>query len=430
MRRTLDTLPESLDDTYERILREIKKPNKDHALRLLQCLVVATRPLRVEELAEVLAVNFDVEDGIPTLNMSWRWEDQEQALLSSCSSLISIIRGNRNYNSIDNARVVQFSHFSVKEFLTSPRLATPIRDVSHYYIGLEPAHTIMAQACLSVLLRSDDRVEHYGVKNNSPLASYAAEFWVTHAQFKDVSSNLRRPMECLFDVDRPYFSSWLKLHDIDTPLPFESPFYAISLGHMKSPSGPIYYAALCGFRDLAEHLIVKHPQGVNASGGYYATPCVAALAGRHFELAHLLFCNGSSVNARGIHENSPLHAACKLGGYPEMIRILLKYGADINAQNDVGATPLHWAANHGLSEVVCILLEQGADPNISNNNDHATPLHRAVQSESAATVRLFLEHGVDLDAVDQMGKTALQYAQDRMYDEIVTLFLAHGGNDS
>src|SRR5579863_2061401 len=131
VRRTLGELPESLDETYERVLREIKKPNRDHALRLLQCLVVATRPLRIEELAEALAVDFDVEDGIPTLNTSWRWEDQEQALLSSWSSLISIVHGNgsddevdeddegseddeSNDHNHDNARVVQFSHLSVK----------------------------------------------------------------------------------------------------------------------------------------------------------------------------------------------------------------------------------------------------------------------------------------------------------------------------
>jgi len=209
VRYTLDKLPESLDETYERVLREIKKPNRDHALRLLQCLVAATRPLRVEELAEVLAVDFNSADGIPKLKPNWRWEDQEQALLSLCSSLISIVHGDSNdhYHDHDNARVVQFSHFSVKEFLTSPRLAAPIRDVSHYYVGLEPAHTIMAQACLSVLLRLDVRVDHDGIGNDSPLAKYAAEHWATHAQFKNVSSYLRQPMECLFDVDRPYFAS-------------------------------------------------------------------------------------------------------------------------------------------------------------------------------------------------------------------------------
>ena len=426
MRRTLDTLPESLDGTYERVLREIKKPNREHTLRLLQCLVVATRPLRVEELAEVLAVNFDVEDGIPTLNMSWRWEDQEQALLSSCSSLISIVHGDMNDD--DNARVVQFSHFSVKEFLISPRLAAPIRDVSHYYIGLESAHATMAQTCLGVLLRSDDRVDHDSTRNTSPLAKYAAKFWVTHAQFKNVSSYLQRPMECLFDVDRPHFAFWLKLYDIDTPPPPRSPFFQLNGHDRKSPAGPIYYAALCGFRGLAKHLIVQNPQGVNASGGYNVTPCVAALAGRHFELAHLLHSNGSSVNACGWSGNTPLHSASN-EGYLEIIQVLLELGADINAQNELGATPLYWAAEEGLPEVVCALLEQHGDPNISDC-DGRTPLHRAAQVGSAKVVRLLLKHGADLDVVDEKGKTTLQYAREGEYDEIVTLLLAHARNVS
>src|SRR6266699_2613262 len=91
VRRTLRELPESLDETYERILKEIKKPNRDLARRVLQCLVVATRPLRVAELAEVLAVDFDDAEEIPRLKPDWRWEEQELALLSACSSLIAIV---------------------------------------------------------------------------------------------------------------------------------------------------------------------------------------------------------------------------------------------------------------------------------------------------------------------------------------------------
>jgi hypothetical protein len=68
VRRTLGELPESLDETYERILQGIKKPNRDHARRRFKCLVVAVRPLPIEELAEVLTVDFDDVEGIP---MCW-----------------------------------------------------------------------------------------------------------------------------------------------------------------------------------------------------------------------------------------------------------------------------------------------------------------------------------------------------------------------
>ena len=177
VRRTLDELPESLDETYERVLKEIKKPNRDHARRLLQCLVVAVRPLRLEELSEIIAFDFSDVEEIPKLNPSWRWEDQEQALLSSCSSLIAIVDAN-------DTRVVQFSHFSVKEFLTSPRLGTSSGDISHYYIDLELAHTIFARACLSILLQLDSHDEGSSVWQRFPLTEYAAEHWVFHAHIR------------------------------------------------------------------------------------------------------------------------------------------------------------------------------------------------------------------------------------------------------
>ncbi|KAI9432211.1 hypothetical protein H4582DRAFT_1821433, partial [Lactarius indigo] len=136
----LEQLPVSLDETYERILREISRANGDHAYRLLQCLTVAVRPLRVEELAEVLAVDFNARGG-PKLNTDWRWEDNEEAVLSACSSLVAVVKDG-------DSRVVQFSHFSVKEFLTSSRLASSLGEESRFHIRLESANTILAQASL------------------------------------------------------------------------------------------------------------------------------------------------------------------------------------------------------------------------------------------------------------------------------------------
>jgi hypothetical protein len=196
----MEELPDSLDETYERILREIRKPNQGIAHRLMQCLVAAVRPLQLKELAEVLAFDFNTE-GIPELNAGWRWEDQEEAVMSACSSLVIIVKDG-------DSRVVQFSHFSVKEFLMSNRLAKPIRDVSSYYIQLEAANTILAQACLGVLLRLDDRIDRNNIKD-FPLARYAAEYWNTHARFGNVSSRIEDGMERLFDAAKPHFATWL-----------------------------------------------------------------------------------------------------------------------------------------------------------------------------------------------------------------------------
>jgi hypothetical protein len=424
VRRTLDELPESLDETYERIIKEIKKPNRDHALRILQCLVVAIRPLRVEELAEVLAVDFEDAEGIPELNPNWRYEDQEQALLSSCSSLIAIVDSYRS-------RIVQFSHFSVKEFLTSTRLATSSGGASHYHIALEPAHIILAQACMSVLLRFDNCVEQSDVRNSSPLSKYAAKHWVAHVQSGKASSCLRKAMEYLFDLDKPYFGAWLQLYNIDT-FPLSGSTFRLFTS-WKPHATPLYYAALCGFQDLVEHLIVYNPEHVNATGGYCVAPLIAALNSGHSQTAKFLRDNGAHPNVTGYEGNTPLHAVAWHGNF-EMVQVLLEYNADVNAQNADGETPLHFASRSwsnrpnlgpSLPKVARLLLEHDADVN-AVRDDRFTALHMAAQAGRAEVVRVLLEHGADVGAETEVGKTALKLAQGEGGTEIKKLLSEHG----
>jgi hypothetical protein len=109
LERALNELPETLDETYERTLGEIEEANWEAAQRLLRCVAVASCPLRFEELAEILA--FDFKAGpIPKFHVDCRLEDPVEAVLSVCSTLLSLVY-------VESSRVVQFGHFSVKEFL-------------------------------------------------------------------------------------------------------------------------------------------------------------------------------------------------------------------------------------------------------------------------------------------------------------------------
>ncbi len=416
VRRTLGELPESLDETYERILKEIKKPNRAHARHLLQCLIVAVRPLRVAELAEVLAMDFDEEE-IPKLRPDWRWEEQELALQLACSSLIAIVRDG-------DSRVVQFSHFSVKEFLTSSRLATPSNEVSNYHVGLEPAHTILALACLGVLLEVQDNVEGHTAVDH-PLAQYAAEHWTTHAQFGEVSSHLQKGMEYLFDPGKPHFRVWLTIYDMDTVPRFGT--FILFTSSSKSAAAPLYYAALCGFHDLVKNLIIKYPQDVNADGGYYVSPLVAALAGEHFKTADLLRHNGANPDVQGHNKRTPLHSAARYKNL-EVVQKLIEYDADIHAEEWLRWTPLHWALNNHKDKdgfIVRLLLEHGANVNALTKGG-LTPLHLASQSGVPEVVRLLLEHGADIEAKQARGKTVLQDAAERGHDEVAKLLREHG----
>ena len=393
IKHTLEELPDSLDETYERILREIRKPNQRLAHRLLQCLVAAVRPLKVKELAEVLAFNFDAE-GIPELNSNWRWEDQEGAIMLACSSLVTIVKDG-------DSRVVQFSHFSVKEFLTADRLAEPMRDVSRYHIELEAAHTILAQACIGVILRLDDDVDRDNIKD-FPLAPYSAEYWPRHAKFGSVSARIKDGMECLFDEDKPHFATWLWIYD-------ESGYRRMRTMRPEKPQAvPLYHAARLGFRDLAAHLIADHPEHVNASDNPDETAMHAATKQGYTDIVSLLLEHDMDVDSRDGIGSTSLHWAAARGTR-SVGNCLLDHGADVNARNKFGLTPLCGATYGGYVEFVQILLERGAL--VDSRGYHGeTSLHVAVKEGKIEVARLLLKHGADVNTRDESGKTPSQYA--------------------
>ena len=393
--RILKELPDTLDETYERILWEIRKPNQGHAHRLMQCLVAAARPLRVEELAEVLAFDFN-EDGIPKLNLGWRWEDQEEAVMSACSSLVIIVKDG-------DSRIVQFSHFSVKEFLMANRLAEPIRDVSHYHIRLDAAHTSLAQSCLGVLLRLDDHIDRDNIKN-FPLALYAAQYWAMHARFENALSRIKDGMERLFDADKPHFATWLWIYN-----QHENRLSMSTMRPETPETAPLYYAAKLGFRDMAEHLIAEHPEHVNARcwSGFGFTPMSVAAAEGHTDILLLLLEHSADVDARGNFGQTPLQRA-SWNGKLEAGRFLLDHGADINSRDKDDWTPLFSPAHRGDVEFARMLLKRGAKINVLDKEYGSTPLHWAARYANVQTMRLLLEYGADVNVRDRFGRTPSQ----------------------
>ena len=423
VRGILSKLPKTLDETYERVLRDIHEDNREHARRLLHCLAVAVRPLRVEELAEILTFDFDAaEEGIPEYHADWRWKDEGDAVLSTCSSLITIAEyyGKDDDDRYYRTRVVQFSHFSVKEFLMSNRLATPTRDVSRYHILPGPAHTILAQACLGLLLQLDGHIDIFTAKG-FPLAKYAAKNWVAHAQFQDVASHVKYGIRDLFDADKPHLALWLGIHDIDhEPLgEFDERIWP------ETQPTSLYYSALCGFHDTALDLAIKYPQHVNAIGGRYDSPLASALSQSHVRVAEVLLEHGGDLDVHGTRGRTPLHTLLLRIDHDNKdsllagVRLLLRRGADVNARDEDDQTPLYMllqpqylaqSRNHCRDDytpiIVQLLQEHGADMN-TRDRDYNTPLLLAVSRGLSDIARLLLEHGADPNTIYEGGQTLL-----------------------
>jgi hypothetical protein len=377
IRKVLGELPITLDGTYERILQGIAKEKSHHAARLFQCMVAAHRPLRVEELAEIFAI--DLGPTIANLMEGWRPESPEEAVLSTCSALITIIDD-------EVSKIVQFSHFSVKEFLTSDRLQTSnVENICQYYIHLELAHTIFARACLTIILQlgeDKDEVRFWAL----PLASYATRNWLLHTLFEEVELGIQDLLIYLFDPQQPHFLPWVSMQG--------------GLGVYSTPSfevqteadkvTPLYCATLCDFSRLVKHLILVHAEDVNTKCG---------------------------------QRKSPLHAASCLG-YVDSARVLLDHGADVSPPDLWDWTPLHFASEHGRLEVARLLVDHGANLNVGDK-DHSTPLYLASKMGHTEIVRLLLEHGADANTRGEHDLTPFQVATMYRRDDVAELLLEH-----
>ncbi|KAF8266114.1 hypothetical protein EI94DRAFT_1733931, partial [Lactarius quietus] len=408
----LSKLPKTLDETYEHMLRDTHEDNKEHAHHLLHCLAFAIWPLRVEELAEILTFDFD-KGNIPEHHTDWCWKDQEEAVLSTCSSLITMAEyfgsddNNDNNDNDCHSRmwVVQFSHFSVKEFLMLNHLAIPIRHVSWYHILPRDTHTILAQAYLRFLLHLDGHTDPQTAKG-FPLAKYAAKYWVAHAQIQEVALHMKCGMRHLLDLDKPHFALWVGIHNVDKPF--------VQFGKHTQPT-PLYYSTLCGLLDIAKDLAIKYPQHGNAIGGQYNLLLVVTLSGSHFSVMELLLEHGVNINVCGTEQHTPLHTllcCCEDKDFVVQVQLLLEHSTDINAQDMAASsheTPLHLAVHEAhLSDIICVLLNHGADPNLENlygkiplqcgadvnaqDKCLKTPLHLAVQLERSDLTQILLDH--------------------------------------
>ena len=415
IRRALAELPETLDETYERALRGINKANWEFAHRMFQFLSVASRPLLVKELAELLAFDFEV-GSIPEFCEDWRVEDPVDAVLSTCSTLLAIVD---NKGSL----FIQFCHFSVKEFLTSTRLAEATDIVSRYHVSMTPAHTLVAQACLGLLLHLDGNITDDGLKYYH-LVDYSAKHWVDHALFEEVSGNVEDGMKQLFDPSKPHLAIYVWIYDPSAPLcerlkRNETP--------LPLPKPSLHYAAYLGLHTVVELLINECSQDVcSRDSTNNATPLHLASQNGHLKAACKLVERGADLTVQDNYGETPLHVAMNHGRV-DVALMLIERGADLTAKDEYGKSPLHIASYKGEVDVACMLIERGADLTVKDEIGN-TPLHMASYKGEADVARMLIERGADLTAQDKNGNTPLHLALNEGKEDVARMLIERGAD--
>lgn len=446
--RVAEDFPETLDETYERILLRYPEENWEHTYRVFQTLMVATRPLTMEELCLVLAIDF-IAEVTPKYEEIWRSDDPEGNLITVCSTFLSFV-------DVDGSRFAQLSHYSVKEFLTSERISKAERKLVRYRMLEEPSHTTVAQMCLSVLLHLDEGINRNTVEE-IPMIHYAAENWVYHARFGNVATEIKPALELFFDPNNPHLAGWVWLHDIDN-------FWGeskVTASPRRLDTAPLYYAARCGFHDMTEHLLTAYPQHLNTLGSRYGTPLIAALENNHTEIAWMLLNRRPDTSINEGFYGHPLTVS-SIRGHLEIIRFLLERGNDVNVWNSYIGTPLHVASGVGNFDIVRLLLEFNADTNVQGGcygaplrvltapghlgaahllrersvdmNEqggyYGTPLHAASADGHSEIARLLLEHRADVNSRAINRETPLHVASRMGHAGVVRLLLEHGADAS
>ena len=412
IQHALADLPETLDETYERSLREINKADWEFVHRLFQFVAVASRPLYVEELADLLA--FDFQSGrSPKFHEGWRPEDPVDAVLSTCSSLLAIVDGEYEFYS-GRFKVIQFSHYSVKEYLESTRLAAAADiNLRSYHVSMTPAHSLAAQACLGILLHLDKDVVTSDRLEKWPLAEYAAHHWVNHARFDGVSQNLEDGIKQIFDPRNPHLAVCVWIQN-----------RRMLWDGIDRSSSHLHYAALWGLHSMINFLVIEHSQDVHSQDFTdNVTPLHLASEHGHVKTARVLIEHGAAFMAHSKHRATPLHLAAQKGQLG-VTRILVECGADVTARDEDMNTPLHLASQGGHIEVFRVLIDKCANVSVQNKAKE-TPLHLAEHVEIA---RMLIGRGANVEARSKERKTPLHQVSLLGQAEVARMLIECGAN--
>jgi hypothetical protein len=313
LRKALASLPETLDETYSRILTSIKEHRED-AIKILQFLTFSERPLTIEEAVDVIVVDPDRD---PPFDPKLRLPIPRE-ILKICSSLVSLVTRQVNRNGRETLMELQLAHFSVKEYLTSGRVEATFKES----ISEISARRSISRVCLAYLSHLDEKCPLQEIKVAFPLAEYSARCWMDHARPVETEEDVQESILKFFLQQRQAYTVWACLFDSDSQ--WEEPQLLRNMGT------PLYYASLAGLGHTVK-LLLENGADVNARGGLYGTALQAASHEGHDQVVQRLLENGADANAEGGFYGTALQAA-SYRGHDQVVQRLLENGADVNAE--------------------------------------------------------------------------------------------------
>lgn len=400
----LDKLPEGLEQTYRGILQRFGTATPD-VQSVLGFIAFAREPLTVADVYAALSFNFG------TAKVKSFKADTESFIIQVLPGLIKIV-------DLDKERIVQFIHFSVKQYLTSSVLRRD-ENMCGYYLDQDSAD--IAVATLSLAALEPENKHALG-----GLIEYAAGNWHKHVP-SDVMDGKFKPSAS----DRPFAAERREaakhLNNAITAflnpgsLAFRSSKVSLPWSHAISSATPLHCAARLDLPDVVTRLIEQGADCNAFADGW--TPLHYAAEYGADSCAKALLEHGAD---RGLTQGdgyTPLHASVA-NGFAGAARTLLEGGADMRARTSlqsqifwrkvsIGATPLHLAVVGNGTDICKLLLGWKDTGGLADIPDWTgrTALHYAAQYDELGILEILLGSGAKAYARDALGKTPLAYAR-------------------
>ena len=473
VKAALLALPATLDETYQRMLNNIKEDDRPYALTLLRWLAYAQSPPSLDELAEASIIDLTGDTGsggVVDIEDRGGWGDTLEILAglviiegaSKGETGNEIIRSDAPDDSKDYRSVmhdsqwikkdtkVRLAHFSVKEYLESPRILAS--DAKYFHLEPAKEHRFLTQSCLVYLMHYSDSSYKTSTRQDLaefPLLEYAAKRWGYHASLQQWSSSTRELSVLTSEVRK---RDWLLVHDPDQlwVRPFEI--------HTRSIGTALYCAGLLGLETLVQELLIAgadtNAQGgrcgnalqvasergdekvvqilmdagadVNAQGGLYGNALQAASERGDEKVVQMLMDAGADVNAQGGFYSNALYAA-SARGHEKVVQMLMDAGADVNAQGGFYSNALYAASARGHEKVVQMLMDAGADVN-AQGGFYGNALQAASFGGDEKVVQMLMDAGADVNAQGGDYGNALQAALARGHEKVVQMLMDAGAD--
>jgi ankyrin repeat protein len=446
LHKILSSLPSTLDETYARILDRIEDGDRPRVLCILQFICFSARPIRIEEAAMLWLVGdntggptcvddvpFDSEDifdffgGLVSIERRLvTWRDPTWSFLSDGFS--------------ERLSIVQLAHFSVKEYLSSPRAGywALTEEASHlsivrysvaYYLhavavdGMSPLppdrllekHSLAEYCCRYM----SNHLNHLTPRNHPALTStfhrllhpesnqianrFGAFFFLPHWRWDDVNKiplpdNNTPTLILAARLDLTGVASWL--------LTFNTVREQINTFVSDFDCGPpILEAAANGHTDVIR-LLLESGANINQEGKYGQNALMVASQNGQEVAVKMLIEAGAYVNNEAENGTTPIQRASEFG-HKGIVKMLIKAGADVNS----GYQPaLYCASTNAHEDVVQTLILAGADVNLEWGM--GTALHEAAYCHyrGKKAVELLIDAGADVNKLAGEYGTALEAA--------------------